>query len=56
MEHAHAHPKDGLPAAECKQTLVQLNFSGSNKVTNIAKVNPTTSYYNYFLGKKHVQK
>ncbi len=51
MEEAHAHPKDGLPFTECKQAVFHLNFLGSNKVTNITKGNPTTSYYNYYLGK-----
>ncbi|MBI1836070.1 MAG: gliding motility-associated C-terminal domain-containing protein [Flavobacteriia bacterium] len=32
------------------QTVVHLNFIGSNKVNNIEKVNPTKNYYNYFLG------
>lgn len=55
MKSAHTHPEDGMTTAECKQTLVHLNFLGSNKVTNITKMNPTTSYYNYFIGKKSDQ-
>lgn len=57
MREAHAHPKESAltssvsAATECKQTLVHLNFLGSNKVTNITKTNPTKTYYNYFLGK-----
>lgn len=33
-----------------KQTVLHLNFLGSNKVSKIEKVNPTEQYYNYFIG------
>ncbi len=33
-----------------KQTVVHLNFEGSNKVSVIEKVNPSSYYFNYFLG------
>lgn len=33
-----------------KQTVVHLNFLGSNEVTEIEKITPTKQYYNYFLG------
>ncbi len=46
----HNNPQDNQGAAEIKQALVHLNFNGSNEVTQIEKINPTKSYYNYFLG------
>ena len=33
-----------------KQAVVHLNFLNSNKVERITKVNPTESYYNFFIG------
>ena len=33
-----------------KQAVVHLNFLESNKVEHITKVNPTESYYNFFIG------
>ncbi len=49
MEEAHGnfnYNGDG----KLKQTLVHLNFVGSNKVDNIEKSEPTQQYFNYFLG------
>ncbi len=49
MHDLHA---GGKPNKKSKmaQTVVHLNFIGSNTVEAIQKVNPTKSYYNYFLG------
>lgn len=45
--HAGGKPNKNSKIA---QTVVHLNFIGSNEVNEIQKVNPTESYYNYFLG------
>jgi gliding motility-associated-like protein len=49
MHDLHA---GGKPTKNSKmaQTVVHLNFIGSNQVNEIQQVNPTKSYYNYFLG------
>ena len=47
---AHANLSGEKFTKENRQTVVHLNFIGSNKVTEIQKSIPTSSYYNYFLG------
>jgi gliding motility-associated-like protein len=36
--------------AEMKQRLIELIFWGANDVENIEKINPTSTYQNYFIG------
>jgi gliding motility-associated-like protein len=50
MQKNHGNPNDSGLEASMRQTVVHLNFSGSNEVTQIEKHHETTSYYNYFLG------
>ena len=50
LKEVHANPKTTNKEAVVKQTVVHLNFEGSNKVSQIEKQHPTNSYYNYFLG------
>jgi gliding motility-associated-like protein len=45
----HANPK-AKNKPEIPQTIVHLNFLGSNKVSTIEKSKPTPNYYNYFIG------
>lgn len=49
MQQAHTGNKID-ENAKMAQSVVHLNFVGSNKVNQIDKVNPTSTYYNYFLG------
>ena len=49
MEESHGnfnYKGDG----QLKQTLVHLNFLGSNKIETIETTEPTSQYFNYFLG------
>ncbi len=50
LQQYHASPKDGIDVSEYNQTVLHVNFPGSNKVTSIKKSEPTNAYYNYFLG------
>ncbi len=50
LQAFHANPKDGEDVLTFNQTLLHLNFPGSNKVTSIKKDHQTSVYYNYFLG------
>lgn len=50
LQTYHANPKDGEDVSAFSQTLLHLNFPGSNKVTSIKKDYQTSVYYNYFLG------
>ncbi len=50
LHELHNNPRDNKVEAIVKQAAVHLNFNGSNEVTQIEKINPTKSYYNYFLG------
>ena len=52
VHNAHANFKDSLLDTELKQTVVHLNFVGSNKINTITKVNQTEQYFNYFIGNK----
>lgn len=47
----HANFDEGKELLENKQTVVHLNFVGSQDVSQIEKAHPTSNYYNYFLGK-----
>jgi len=48
---AHANFRTVIPNSDSfRQTVVHANFIGSNEVTEIQKENPSTHYYNYFLG------
>ena len=46
----HAQPTNENSDTTLPQAVVHLNFNGSNEVTQIEKINPTKSYYNYFMG------
>ncbi|MEY3236140.1 MAG: hypothetical protein RI883_241 [Bacteroidota bacterium] len=46
----HIQPINEKSDINLPQTVVHLNFNGSNQVTQIEKNNPTKSYYNYFMG------
>ncbi len=50
LHEIHNNPIDNKVEAIVKQAAVHLNFNGSNEVTQIEKINPTKSYYNYFIG------
>ena len=50
LHEIHNNPLDTKVEAIVKQAAVHLNFNGSNEVTQIEKINPTKSYYNYFIG------
>ena len=48
-----AHVNSNLKIAKeysLPQTLVHLNFVGSNEVTEIKRFNPTQAYFNFFIG------
>ena len=47
---AHANFTSVSEEVVDRQTVVHLNFKGSNEVTSIEKSEPTTNYYNYFIG------
>ncbi|MCF6280573.1 MAG: hypothetical protein L3J14_09545 [Flavobacteriaceae bacterium] len=47
---AHVAKKNNIENPVVPQTLVHLNFVGSNEITEIVKELPTESYYNYFIG------
>lgn len=46
----HVQPATEKTDTTLPQTVVHLNFKGSNQVSQIEKINPTRSYYNYFIG------
>ncbi len=50
LHEIHDHPGESERSTEIKQTVVHLNFEGSNTVEVIEKEQPSTYYYNYFLG------
>ena len=50
LKELHGRPKNGDIEASVKQTVVHLNFIGSNKVDNVEKTHQTNAYYNYFIG------
>ena len=50
VHDAHVSKKDIKNNPEIPQTLVHLNFVGSNKVNEIIKTAPTKNYYNYYIG------
>lgn len=50
LQAYHANPKDGKNVTNFPQTVLHLNFPGSNKVTEIEKSHATSAYYNYFIG------
>ena len=50
LQENHANPKDGVDVSEYNQTVLHVNFLGSNTVKSIKKSEPTNAYYNYFIG------
>jgi len=50
MHKAHAMSTPGFTSEEIKETLVHLNFVGSNQVTKIKKQGKSKEYYNFFKG------
>ncbi len=51
MQKAHAMKNPDFTSEEIKETLVHLNFLGSNKVYSIDKKGQSNEYYNFFKGK-----
>lgn len=52
VEEAHAAKNSGKEVENpvIKQTVFHLNFKGAQDVVEIEKTNPTSTYYNYFIG------
>jgi gliding motility-associated-like protein len=50
MHRAHAARDTNFHSDVVRETLVHLNFIGSNETHNIEKINPTKHYFNYFKG------
>jgi gliding motility-associated-like protein len=50
MHRAHAAKDSSFKSDIVRETLVHLNFVGSNETNNIQKINPTKYYFNYFKG------
>jgi len=50
VREIHDHPGESKRSPEIRQTVVHLNFEGSNAVEVIEKEYPSTHYYNYFIG------
>ena len=50
MHKLHAMAEPNYKGQDVSQTLVHLNFRGSNQVVNIEKKDPSSSYFNYFKG------
>ena len=50
MHEAHAMKNPSFTNEEVKQTVVHVNFLGSNEVTEIEKSGKSQTYYNYFKG------
>ena len=52
LQEAHASGKNNNGVTPLiPQTVLHLNFLGSNEVNNIEKMIPTSNYFNYFIGK-----
>ncbi|NDA97616.1 MAG: hypothetical protein EBY31_00200, partial [Flavobacteriia bacterium] len=50
MHKLHAMAEPNYKGQDVSQTLVHLNFRGSNEVVNIEKKDPSSSYFNFFEG------
>jgi gliding motility-associated-like protein len=50
MHKAHAMKNPAFSNDEVKQTVVHVNFIGSNEVSEIEKIGKSNFYYNYFKG------
>ena len=50
MHKLHAMAEPNYKGKDVSQTLVHLNFRGSNEVINIEKKDPSSSYFNFFKG------
>jgi len=50
LKEVHGNPRDNVKEPQIRQTVVHLNFNGSNEVSSIEKIHPTKAYYNYFIG------
>lgn len=50
MRKSHAMQNPNFHGEEVRETVVHLNFVGSNITHDIEKINPTKYYYNYFKG------
>lgn len=50
LHKAHAMHDPHFKGEEIRQTLVHVNFVGSNEVSYIEKKSPTPYYFNYFIG------
>ena len=51
MHKLHAMAEPNYKGQDVSQTLVHLNFRGSNLVSEIEKKEPSSSYFNFFKGK-----
>ncbi len=50
LREIHDHPGESKREPKIRQTIVHLNFEGSNEVQVVEKEQPSTYYYNYFVG------
>lgn len=50
FQKAHGNPLVVENSTSYRQDVIHLNFEGAKKITNITKNEPTTAYYNYFIG------
>jgi gliding motility-associated-like protein len=50
LHHAHSGKETASYHKDIRETLVHINFLGSNETHEIQKINPTKHYYNYFKG------
>ena len=50
MHKLHAMAEPNYKGKDVSQTLVHLNFRGSNEVINIEKKDPSSNYFNFFKG------
>lgn len=50
LQSVHANPANGVAEKEPTQTVLHVNFVGSNEIETIEKSNKTKEYYNYFIG------
>lgn len=50
LQQAHVHPENAPESLEGRRTIVAMHFVGSQEVTQIEKQQPSSWYFNYFIG------
>jgi gliding motility-associated-like protein len=50
LHETHAFGRAAKETDSLRQTVVHMNFVGSNDITQVEKAFPSTDYYNYYLG------